>query len=653
VCNSGYIKNDTSCDDVDECLLSTDDCELKSTCVNTLGSFECHCVEDVVGRGTFTDPCSRNVCNISIPFDGLHARYRASGWDAERNVWFDSSGNSGMDSVSVRGSPVFGSSGSLNFLSGGVGDGFVLGAGSIPEFFTVCSLSRYTSSLTGRILGSTSSGWFHGHDGGFSGAASYGGLLSSGDASATTDWVYMCGRNAESDALVVNGILKRAANGSFSESGNQQLTVNADGSGEHSDWAVSEVLVWDRHLNVTEMLSVSDYLSFLLHGCIEGCVSGYEFSTASMSCVDVDECASGLFQCANDTSHCVNTVGGYDCVEYGCSSLYHPGGTSPCTLDDCNERLSCLVRYCCSLEDDAWGGEDLSDPDCRISTWDTSGVTKLDFLFAAASNSNSGHFLCWNTFNGDISKWDVSSVTSAYRVFRTYILYDDVRGISGFQGDISKWDVSSVQNMEGFFLGIGNLTSDLSKWNTSSVTSMYYMFHSTVFNGDISSWDVSSVKFMDQMFHSSTFNRDISAWDVSSLESAWQMFRNTQFYEQSLCAWRLEDSLRTADGKPTVMGAGSLWFFLDAHMYGVLWGCPVNLCLSGSHSCDPQARCDFDVFEYTCSCNAGYAGDGFSCANVDECASSPPPSSCGVNTVCEDTEGSFLCLCADNSVFVG
>jgi len=339
----------------------------------------------------------------------------------------------------------------------------------------------------------------------------------------------------------------------------------------------------------------------------------------------------------------VNTDGGYECVEYGCSSLYHPGGTSTCNLDDCNQRLVCLVRYCCSLADNAWGGEDLSDPDCRISTWDTSGVTSLDYVFSGFYD-----FQCWSTFNGNISKWDVSSVTSAVKVFKSFTLNNVVQ-INAFNSDVSEWDVSSIQNMQGF-LADTNLTSDLSKWDTSSATDMTVMFSSAVFNGDISQWDVSSVTNMNNMFHGSTFNRDISAWDLVSLTSAYQMFRETEFFKQNLCAWRLENSLRIADGRPVVDGAYDL--FLDALMAGVRWGCPVDECLSGSHSCHLQARCDFDVFEYTCSCNAGYAGDGFSCANVDECASSPPPASCGVNTVCEDTEGSFLCLCADNSVSV-
>merc|ERR1719201_1475190 len=45
-------------------------------------------------------------------------------------------------------------------------------------------------------------------------------------------------------------------------------------------------------------------------------------------------------------------------------------------------------------------------------------------------------------FNGDIEKWDVSSVTDMSRMFQ---------GADIFNGDISDWDVSSVNNMNDMF----------------------------------------------------------------------------------------------------------------------------------------------------------------------------------------------------------
>ena len=50
---------------------------------------------------------------------------------------------------------------------------------------------------------------------------------------------------------------------------------------------------------------------------------------------------------------------------------------------------------------------------------------------------------------------------------------------------------------------------------------------------------------------------------------------------------------------------------------------------------------------FECSCNSGYNGDGFTCADSDECASSP----CDSNATCENTDGGFTCAC--NSGFSG
>ena len=47
---------------------------------------------------------------------------------------------------------------------------------------------------------------------------------------------------------------------------------------------------------------------------------------------------------------------------------------------------------------------------------------------------------------------------------------------SSFNGDLSKWDVSSVTNMEGMFRGASYFNSDISKWDVSKVTNMNLMF---------------------------------------------------------------------------------------------------------------------------------------------------------------------------------
>ena len=51
------------------------------------------------------------------------------------------------------------------------------------------------------------------------------------------------------------------------------------------------------------------------------------------------------------------------------------------------------------------------------------------------------------------------------------------------------------------FIGCESFNQDISKWNVSNVTDMRYMFYwCSKFNQDISGWDVQNVKSSESMF---------------------------------------------------------------------------------------------------------------------------------------------------------
>ena len=66
------------------------------------------------------------------------------------------------------------------------------------------------------------------------------------------------------------------------------------------------------------------------------------------------------------------------------------------------------------------------------------------------------------------------------------------------------------------FRDADSFNQDISKWNVSQVTTMASMFYGSkaiIFNQDISKWDVSQVIDMEKMFHAAkAFNQDISTW---------------------------------------------------------------------------------------------------------------------------------------------
>ena len=131
----------------------------------------------------------------------------------------------------------------------------------------------------------------------------------------------------------------------------------------------------------------------------------------------------------------------------------------------------------------------------------TSRIIDMRYLFSEA-----------NSFNQDISSWDVSSVTNmSFMFFRA----------NSFNQDISSWDVSSVNDMGNMFRNAFSFNQPLNGWDTSSVTNMSYMFReATALNQNIGSWDVSNVTDMSYMFQKTNlFNQDLSSWDVNGVTS--------------------------------------------------------------------------------------------------------------------------------------
>ena len=118
---------------------------------------------------------------------------------------------------------------------------------------------------------------------------------------------------------------------------------------------------------------------------------------------------------------------------------------------------------------------------------------------------------------------DVSKIDHMRFLFSTYYGNDINKSqiLQSFNGNISDWDVSGVTDMTGMFSGASNFNKDISDWDVSSVENMSFMFHNaSSFNGDISKWDVSKVKNMSFMFHNaSSFNGDISQWDVTGKDT--------------------------------------------------------------------------------------------------------------------------------------
>ena len=141
-----------------------------------------------------------------------------------------------------------------------------------------------------------------------------------------------------------------------------------------------------------------------------------------------------------------------------------------------------------------------------------------------------GMFAYANAFTGDLSNWDVSTITDMYAIF----LF-----ATSFNSDISSWDVSNVTNFGFAFYGANSFNSNISGWNVGAATNMSGMFYqATSFNSDIGDWNTENVSNMSFMFSgASSFNNDLNNWNVSSVTNMSSMFQNATSFNGNISSW--------------------------------------------------------------------------------------------------------------------
>ena len=198
----------------------------------------------------------------------------------------------------------------------------------------------------------------------------------------------------------------------------------------------------------------------------------------------------------------------------------------------------------------------------HISSWDTSDVTDMSFLFKEATSFNQpigdwdvsnvksmrSMFSIARAFNQPINNWDVSKVTNMHEMFKW---------ASSFNQPIGGWDVSNVTNMNGMFSCTEDFNQPIGKWDVSNVSSlqiknshihqgMIGMFsNAKAFNQPISDWDVTNVTDMGFLFKEATsFNQPIGNWDVSNVTNMNSMFKDAQTFNQPLVNWDVSNVKR-------------------------------------------------------------------------------------------------------------
>ena len=312
----------------------------------------------------YTSAPSTLSCN---PFQTLYqskrpwAHYSGTGWNAQTKVLADASGNGrhtvntgqqgGIQGLSMREA---GATNAIPFIRGSTLDRLDFPDGSIPQSFTICSLTKYAGSSQaeqGRILTSLNTEWWHGHHGTQRGVARYAsqtimssdGLTKLADpvwntqqtgVSPNTDWLVMCSKNGGVTPwnVLANG---QAVGTSTRSDGNvsewpgqtvadQTQNMNAGRSKrmcincyiQKSSWDLAQLLIWDSHLNDNEMQTVTTELQRYAtmntqcsvipgDGCVACAAGKYKPSDGGAPCID---CVAGkyrAFEAATAENMCI------------------------------------------------------------------------------------------------------------------------------------------------------------------------------------------------------------------------------------------------------------------------------------------------------------------------------------------------------------
>ena len=164
---------------------------------------------------------------------------------------------------------------------GGTSSTVVWPTGSIPSNFTVCSVTRYVvGGIMNRILVGTPIDWYHGHWNSKRGQAWYGVWNTNHKISVVgvlTDWLVMCGKNGGSipNNILVDGNAVGISNAGVVATSSLCINFYVSFSGENSDWAFRELMIWNTSLSDAEMVVASTALRISLN---EGTIMFVSFS---------------------------------------------------------------------------------------------------------------------------------------------------------------------------------------------------------------------------------------------------------------------------------------------------------------------------------------------------------------------------------------
>ena len=382
------------------------------------------------------------------------------------------------------------------------------------------------------------------------------------------------------------------------------------------------------------------------------CSCPWGFDGDGFNCTDIDECGTDTDMCHTDAV-CENDFGGYNCT---CDVGYIGDGFNCTDIDECEEDDACHTDATCS--------NNIGNYECTCNE----GFFGDGFLDCMDSDECAEGNVMWVTQMGSVNTWgyDISDMNMSDPLhgvngcsaqgycMNTYGGYNCTCN-DGFYG--SGWNCTD-----------GNECGDATQGNTDGILDFYFDTHECDAEGTCTNTFGGYNCSCDEGFYGDGFNCSDSN-ECGDMPIGMAAGVQDPIFDSHMCSsegactntWGgynctcddgfYGDGFNCTDGNecgdaPMGMAAGVMDHYHDGHM------------------CHAEASCINTFGAYNCSCNLGYEGTGWNCTEIDECRakieelrSMAPPhligdyDYCHDDAFCTNTPGGYNCTC--NEGFAG
>ena len=337
------------------------------------------------------------------------------------------------------------------------------------------------------------------------------------------------------------------------------------------------------------------------------CMAGYEHDDTienSFSCKNIDECATGADNCADEGSECTDTDGSWECA---CIDGYHGNGVNCTDYDECdgeNNGHYCGANTACNNLPGTF--------ECLC----LDGFTDLENIVVNGTAAQ----VCSDFINCVDGENDCDTVNA---------VCNEVVGL----GDD----------------GYGYTCSCNAGWTVTADFGRTCEDENECENGN-----------NDCDLDNGICTNSVGSF-VCSCNDGYSMDDNgicQDLNECDLSTDNCDDLNGICDNKPGSWACSCAigWQSQNGTAEGTVCE-DINEC-DGSNMCHAEASCSNNDGSYICECNTGFEDldttaanetstyfTGSNCVNIDECTRETDE--CDVNAVCADTSGSYTCTCSD------